>query len=92
MYDTISDSSLELVPNPNYNGDHPAKDEKIHYDILKDATARLTAEQEGSTLVMEMVTADAVDTLTKPRLQHRQGPGLRHEVHDVRRREGAVER
>ncbi|MCI1344566.1 MAG: ABC transporter substrate-binding protein, partial [Atopobiaceae bacterium] len=32
MYDTISDSSLELVPNPNYNGDHPAKDEKIHYD------------------------------------------------------------
>lgn len=85
MYDTISDSSLELVPNPNYNGDHAAKDEKIHYDILKDATARLTAEQEGSTLVMEMVTADAVDTLTNLgcNIDKVQGFGTRFMMFDV---------
>ncbi|WP_154028564.1 ABC transporter substrate-binding protein [Olsenella uli] len=63
MYDTISDSEVVLVPNPNYNGEHKAKDEKIHYSVLKDATARLTAQQEGSTLVMEAAGADAVDTL-----------------------------
>lgn len=63
MYDSITDNAVELVPNPNYNGSHPAKDNKIHYDVLKDATARVTAQQEGSTLVMEMVTADAVSQL-----------------------------
>lgn len=63
MYDSISDSAVELVPNPNYNGDHAAEDEKIHYDILTDATARITAQTEGSTLVMEMATADAIDQL-----------------------------
>ena len=63
MYDSITDNTVELVPNPNYNGSFPAKDNKIHYDVLKDATARVTAQQEGSTLVMEMVTADAVSQL-----------------------------
>lgn len=63
MYDSISDSDVVLVPNPNYNGDHKAKDEKIHYSVLKDATARLTAQQEGTTLVMEAAGADAVDQL-----------------------------
>lgn len=63
MYDKIDDSVVELVPNPEYNGKHPAKDKKIHYDILVDPTARITAQQEGSTLVMEMVTADGVDQL-----------------------------
>ncbi|MGI6230317.1 MAG: ABC transporter substrate-binding protein [Tractidigestivibacter sp.] len=85
MYDTISDESLELVPNPNYNGDHPAKDEKIHYDILKDATARLTAQQEGSTLVMEMATADAVTTLENVgcTIDNVQGFGTRFMMFDV---------
>lgn len=63
MYETISDDVVEMVPNPEYNGDHPAKDEKIHYDILVDATARITAQQEGTTLVMEMATADAIEQL-----------------------------
>ena len=63
MYESISDSAVEMVPNPEYNGDHPAKDKKLHYDILVDPTARVTAQQEGSTLVMEMVTADAVEQL-----------------------------
>ena len=64
MYSVQSDTEIELVPNEYYNGDHPALDEMIHYDILTDSTARITAQQEGTTLVMENVTADAVDTLT----------------------------
>ena len=63
MYDSISDTEITLVPNPEYNGDHPALDEKLHYDILVDPTARVQAQQEGTTLVMEMVTADAVEQL-----------------------------
>ena len=62
-YDEISESVVEMSPNENYNGDHPAKDSKLHYDILVDATARVTAQQEGTTLAMEMVTADAVEQL-----------------------------
>ena len=63
MYEAISDSAVDMVPNPEYNGEHPAKDDKLHIDILVDPTARVTAQQEGSTLVMEMVTADAVEQL-----------------------------
>lgn len=62
-YSEVSDTVIELIPNEYYNGDHPAQDEMIHYDILTDATARITAQQEGTTLVMEMLTADAVTTL-----------------------------
>ena len=63
MYKTISDNSLDLEPNPNYNGVTPAKDKALHYDILKDPTARLTAQTDGTTLAMEMVPADAIDQL-----------------------------
>lgn len=63
MYDSISDTAIDLVPNPNYNGGHPASDQKIHYEVLKDASARATAQQEGNTLVMEMVTDDAISQL-----------------------------
>lgn len=63
MYDSITDNEVELVPNPYYNGDYPAEDSVLHYDILTDSTARLTAQQQGSTLVMESVSADAIDTI-----------------------------
>ena len=63
QYDSITDSAIDMSPNPNYNGDYPAQDKALHYDILVDATARITAQQEGSTLVMEMATADAIDQL-----------------------------
>lgn len=63
MYETITDNSVDLVPNPNYNGSYPAEDEGLHYDILVDSTARLTAQQQGTTLVMESVSADAVDMI-----------------------------
>lgn len=63
MYDAITDNTVDLVPNPNYNGSFPAEDEGLHYDILVDATARMTAQQNGTTLVMESVTADAIPTI-----------------------------
>ena len=64
MYSSQTDTAVELVPNEYYNGDYPAQDTMIHYDVLTDSTARITAQQEGTTLVMENVTADAVETLT----------------------------
>lgn len=63
MYSSITDTAVELVPNPNYNGSLPAEDSTLHYDILTDATARMTAQQQGTTLVMESVTADAIETI-----------------------------
>ena len=63
MYDSIDDSTVTLVPNPNYNGDHPAKDNTLTYSVLKDATARVTAAQQGTTLVCESVPADSIDQL-----------------------------
>ena len=63
MYDAITDNTVDLVPNPNYNGSYPAEDAGLHYDILVDATARMTAQQQGTTLVMESVTADAIDMI-----------------------------
>ena len=62
-YDEITDASVTLSPNENYNGDHPAKDNQIRVDVLKDATARVTAQQEGTTLVCESVPADSIDQL-----------------------------
>lgn len=55
-YDSIGDSSIELVPNTHYNGAHPASDAKIHHDVTPDASARSAAQREGTTLVMESVT------------------------------------
>ncbi len=63
MYDNITDNAVDLVPNPEYNGEFPAEDAALHYDILTDATPRMTAQQQGNTLVMEMVTADAIDQI-----------------------------
>ena len=85
MYDSISDTEIDLVPNPNYNGDYAAEDKKIQYSILTDATARVTAQQEGSTLVMEMVTADAVDQLESAgcKIDNVQGFGTRFMMFNV---------
>ena len=87
MYDSISDNVVELVPNPNYNGEHPAKDAKIHYDILKDNTARLTAQQDGSTLVMEAVGPDAVEQIKAAgcNVDTVQGFGTRFLMFDVKK-------
>lgn len=55
-YESIDDVAIELVPNTHYNGAYPASDERIHYDVTSDASARSSAQREGSTLVMESVT------------------------------------
>ena len=85
MYETISDSVVEMVPNPEYNGEYAAEDKKIQYSILTDPTARVTAQQEGSTLVMELVTADAVDQLESAgcKIDNVQGFGTRFIMFNV---------
>jgi ABC-type transport system substrate-binding protein len=84
-YDEISDSSLTLSPNESYNGDHPAKDNQIRIDILKDATARVTAQQEGTTLISESVPADSIDMLKSAgcNIDTVQGFGTRFMMFDV---------
>lgn len=62
-FDEISDTALKLTPNENYNGDHKALDNELRIDVLKDPTARVTAQQEGTTLICESVPADSVDQL-----------------------------
>ena len=85
MYDSISDTEITLVPNPEYNGEYAAEDKKIQYSILTDPTARVTAQQEGSTLVMELVTADAVDQLESAgcKIDNVQGFGTRFIMFNV---------
>ena len=85
MYDSISDTEITLVPNPEYNGEYAAEDKKIQYSILTDPTARVTAQQEGSTLVMELVTADAVDQLENAgcKIDNVQGFGTRFIMFNV---------
>ena len=56
--------SIDFEPNPNYNGPKPAKAEKMHWDVLLDGTARTTALQEGTSMVMESVPDANADMLT----------------------------
>lgn len=63
MYESIDEQMIHFVPNPHYNGDHPAKAAKMEFSIIKDDTARTTAMQEGSVQVMENVPADVVPQL-----------------------------
>ena len=63
MYKELSDTSAHLVPNKKYNGSHPAKDKKLQIDSLVDATARVTAQEEGSTLISESVPPESIDQL-----------------------------
>ena len=58
-YDTITEEKITFSPNEHYNGDYPAESSSMVVHIIKDDTARTTALQEGSVLVMEAVPADA---------------------------------
>ncbi|MEG0477013.1 MAG: ABC transporter substrate-binding protein [Raoultibacter sp.] len=64
VYDSISESEIAFSPNANYNGDHAAKDKAMKWSIIKDDTARTTAMQEGTVMVMENVPADVADQLS----------------------------
>lgn len=64
MYETITPTSIDAVPNPNYNGPYPAKVAKMHWDVLKDDNARLTAALANTIDVMETVPASFADQLS----------------------------
>lgn len=64
MYTNITPTAVEAEPNPNYNGPYPAKVSKMHWDVLKDDNARLTAALANTIDVMESVPAPFVDKLT----------------------------
>lgn len=57
-YDSIDEKTITFSPNENYNGEFSAFDKSMKWDIIKDDTARTTALQEGSVMVMESVPAD----------------------------------
>lgn len=63
MYSEVSDTYAVLAPNPNYNGEFPAKDNELRIDSMTDTTARVTAQQEGTTLVTESVPPESIDQL-----------------------------
>ena len=63
MYTEVSDTCASLAPNPNYNGEFPAKDNELRIESLTDTTARVTAQQEGTTLVTESVPPESIDQL-----------------------------
>ena len=54
-YDSINEQAIEFSKNENYNGEFPASEDTMHWDILVDDTARTTAAQEGTTVIMENV-------------------------------------
>ena len=63
MYSEVSDTFVTLVPNEHYNGPHAAKDKELRIDSLTDPTARVTAQQEGTTLITESVPPDSIEQL-----------------------------
>ena len=60
VYDTITEEQVTFLPNENYNGDYPALDESMRWDVIVDDTARTTATTEGTVQVMENVPADVI--------------------------------
>lgn len=64
VYQSISESAIEFVPNEHYTGSKPAKADTMHWDIIKDDTARTTAMQSATVAVMENVPATVIDQLT----------------------------
>lgn len=62
-YDSITPTVVEASVNEHYNGPKPAQAEKMHWDVLKDDAARLTAALGGTIDVMETVPADAIPQL-----------------------------
>lgn len=54
-YESITDTTVEAVPNEHYNGSKPATVEKMHWDVLKDDSARLSAALGGTIDIMETV-------------------------------------
>lgn len=56
-YDSIDEQTITFSPNEHYNGTHPTE-QPMEWSIIKDDTARTTAMQEHTVMVMESVPAD----------------------------------
>lgn len=63
-YESIDEKEIHFVPNEHYNGPKPTIDNKMKWDIIKDATARTTALSEGAVMVMENVPPENQSQLT----------------------------
>jgi ABC-type transport system substrate-binding protein len=87
MYDEVSDTFVTLLPNPNYNGSHPAQDNDMRIDSMTDATARVTAQQEGTTLISESVPPESIDQITAAgcRVDQVEGFGTRFIMFNVKK-------
>lgn len=64
MYDSIDEKTIVFKPNTNYNGSVKVKDNEMDWSIIKDDTARTTAMNEGTVMVMESVPADVASQIT----------------------------
>ena len=62
--------TIELAPNPNYTGSKPVKADAMVWNVLKsDATARVTALQEGVVMAAEAIptpTSTSLSVLVPP--------------------------
>ncbi|MBQ9316534.1 MAG: ABC transporter substrate-binding protein [Atopobiaceae bacterium] len=87
MYTEVSDTYVVLEPNPNYNGAHPAQDTQLRIDSMTDATARVTAQQEGTTLISESVPPESIDQITAAgcRVDQVEGFGTRFIMFNVKK-------
>ena len=87
MYEEISDTYATMIPNPNYNGDHPAQDAQLRMDSMTDPTARVTAQQEGTTQVIESVPPESIDQLAAAgcKIDQVQGFGTRFIMFNVKK-------
>ena len=63
MYREVTDASVTLKPNLYYNGAYPAKDDTLRFEVLKSKIARVTAAQQGTTLISEAVPVDSIGQL-----------------------------
>ena len=62
-YVSITDNQVKFERNDLYNGKYKAQTKKMVWNVTVDDTARVTAMQGGKTDVMEMVPAQAFNTL-----------------------------
>ena len=85
MYGEVTDASVTLRPNPHYNGAYPARDDTLRFEVLKSKVARVTAAQQGTTLISEAVPVDSIGQLREAGLtiDAVQGLGSRFLMFDV---------
>ena len=62
-YTEITDQQVKFDKNDEYNGEYPAQTKHMVWNVSVDDTSRVTAMQAGKVDVMEMVPANAFQTL-----------------------------